>query len=552
MAMAGRWDETTDVIVIGSGVGLLAAAVARDAGAEVLLLEASSTIGGTTAVSGGLVWVPANRQAAAAGIDDSTADAQTYLEASALGRGDPALISAYLANAQPMVDWLDERTEFKLELVADYPDYYPDLPGAKTGGRALQSGLFDLGGLGEWRPRLRIGPMYSGPITIAELTAWGGFSRSQELPTGTIAERTAKGLVGFGAATAGHLLRACLERGVRLEVDARATDMIAGEGRPAGVVVEHRGRRSRIRARHAIVLATGGFEWNRQLVDQFLPARVTHPNSVPTNVGDGLRLAMQSGARLANMSEAWWTPSVRRPDETYDGRPLNRLSRDERCLPHSIIVNADGRRFCNEAAPYYDLCRTLFAFDPTSYRHPNQPAWIVFDQGYRDQYAVLGNRPGEPTPAWLCAAPTLRGLAERIGVNADGLAATVDRFNPAAIEGRDPDFGRGESLYDRHLGDGRHRPNPSLGPLDRPPFYALPLHLGAIGTKGGPQVDASARVLDLDGHPIPGLFACGNVMASPFGPAAGGPGSTLGLGLTFAWIAGRSVGEAWAGAGPGA
>jgi succinate dehydrogenase/fumarate reductase flavoprotein subunit len=287
------------------------------------------------------------------------------------------------------------------------------------------------------------------------------------------------------------------------------------------------------------VLASGGFEWDRALCAQFLGGVLTHPPSVPSNEGDGLRMLMSLGAALGNMSEAWWCPSVAVPDEAYDGAPLFRGEFTMRPLPHTIIVNRRGERFVNEAHNYNDLMKAFFRFDPAVYDRPNLPAWLVFDSNFVEKYPVLSSMPGMPLPQWIARGATLAELAGRLGIDAGGLAASVERFNRFAASGVDGDFARGRALYDGVYGDPYHKPNPCLGPLDKPPYFALPIHPGALGTKGGARVDVHARVLRPDGAPIPGLYAAGNAAAACMGAGYPGAGATIAAALTFGFIAGR-------------
>jgi 3-oxosteroid 1-dehydrogenase len=292
-------------------------------------------------------------------------------------------------------------------------------------------------------------------------------------------------------------------------------------------------------ARRGVILASGGFEWSRDLCARFLGGPLTHPNSPPGNEGDGLRMAMAAGADLGNMTEAWWCPSLAIPGEEYDGRQLHRGDFAIRSLPHSLLVNRAGRRFVNEAQNYNDLMKPFHAFDPGRYERPNLPAWLVIDQQYVDRYMLLTWLPGMKLPEWLPREATLEALAARVGIDPAGLASTVKRFNAFAVEGVDRDFGRGDSLYDRFYGDPDHRPSPNLGPVEKPPFYALEVHPGAIGTKGGARVDGDARVMGAGGQPIPGLYAAGNVMAGVTGAGYPGAGSTIAAAMTFGWLAGR-------------
>jgi succinate dehydrogenase/fumarate reductase flavoprotein subunit len=315
----------------------------------------------------------------------------------------------------------------------------------------------------------------------------------------------------------------------------------------AGVIAEREGERVRFDARAGVVLATGGYEWNATLIDRFMGLPLVAPTSPPTNFGDGLQMAMVVGAALGNMTEAWWTPALSIPGESYEGRPLHRNTTDLRALPGSIMVNRRGRRFVNEAINYSDAAKALMHFDPAEYDYANLPCFLVFDGRFRRSYSVATVTPDRKTPAWLVEAPSLRELAERIGIDAEGLAKQVAEFNHYAAEGRDPVFRRGESAYDRYRGDERVTPNPNLHPLDEAPYYAVELRLGCLGTKGGPVIDSSGRVLGLDDVPLPGLYACGNVCANVFGPGYPGAGATLASGMTFGYLAGKALAREAAG-----
>jgi succinate dehydrogenase/fumarate reductase flavoprotein subunit len=536
-----RWTHEVDVLVIGSGgPGLVAALVAHDAGAKVAVVEKTARVGGTTAVSGGVLWIPNNHHMPEVQIADSREEALAYTRRLADGRSDERLIETFLDTAPAMVRYLEERTALRFAALGRYPDYHPEFPGGKPGGRSLDPGLFDTNDLGAWKDRLRKSAVFGATaMSVAEATEWGVFSKPLALPYKLLAERFKKGLVCYGAALAGNLLKALLDRHVEPLLGVRGRELLVEDDRVVGLAATQNGQELLLRARQGVVLATGGFEWNRELGAQFLSGQITHPNSPPSNEGDGLKMAMALGADLANMSEAWWCPSVVVPGEEYDGRPLHRGDFAIRSLPHSIIVNRRGARFVNEAHNYNDMMKPFFAFDPVSYERPNLPAYLVVDQGFRDKYMLLTLLPGMKTPDFIPQAETLPELARKIGVDAEGLLATVARFNGFAREGKDRDFRRGESLYDHFYGDPEHQPNPNLGTIEKPPFYALQVFPGSIGTKGGPRVDENATVLRVDGAPLRGLYAAGNVMAGVTGPGYPGAGSTIGTGMTFGYLAAR-------------
>ena len=532
-----KWNAESDVVVVGSGAaGMVAALAAADAGARVTLLEKSERVGGTTAVSGGVVWVPCNHHMEAAGIADSRAEALGYVQRLADGRSDETMIGAFLDAAPAMLRWVEEHTPLAFKPLAKYPDYPPELPGGKPGGRSLDPGLFDTNRLGAWKDKLRRSPIFGmTAMSVTEATEWGVFSKPLALPYKLLAERYKQGLVCYGASLAGGLLAALLERGLEPRLATAARELIVEEGRVVGVRTDDGG----IGARRGVILASGGFEWNPELCSRFLGGPLTHPNSPPGNDGDGLKMAMAAGADLGNMTEAWWCPSLMVPGEEYEGRQLHRGDFAIRSLPHTLIVNRRGERFVNEAQNYNDLMKPFHAFDPRDYRRANLPAWLIIDQQFVEKYMLLTWLPGMKLPDWLPRSGSLEELAGKLGIDAAGLAATVKRFNGFAVEGADRDFGRGDSLYDRFYGDPEHRPHANLGTIEKPPFFALEVHPGAIGTKGGARVTRDAQVLRVEGEPMPGLYAAGNVMAGVTGAGYPGAGSTIAAAMTFGWLAGR-------------
>jgi succinate dehydrogenase/fumarate reductase flavoprotein subunit len=358
-----------------------------------------------------------------------------------------------------------------------------------------------------------------------------------------IDERRRLNLRGLGQALIGGLLKACLDREVPIMTGSPAIELVRSGDAVIGIRAQREGRDYFVKTRKGVILATGGFEWNRDLVTAFLRGPLEGPASPPENEGDGLLMAMEAGAALGNMSEAWWMPTIPIPGETVRGKPLNRICLSERTLPGSILVNARGRRFVNEAANYNDIGRAFHTFDPLTFAFANTPAWLIFDDAFFKKYPVAGYLPGSPTPEGLIhTGKTLRALAEDIGVEPAQLEATVARFNQHAVKGEDPDFERGVSAYDCYNGD-RTLPRPfaTLGTIEKTPFRAMRLVSGALGTKGGPKTNTSAQVLNARGRPIPGLYAAGNAMAGSTGMVYGGAGGTLGPGLTFGYIAGLSA-----------
>jgi len=539
---AARWDVTTDVVVAGTGAaGLAAALAAREAGASVVLLEKAHVVGGTTAISGGVIWVPNNRQMAEAGLRDSRDEAIAYIERMAEGRGDRALIERFVDESVRVVKFLEDHAAIRFHSLIDYPDYQPELPGGRNGGRPLDQDLFDTAELGAWSARLRRNPVNGGaPMTIREAMAWNVFANPSGFPYREVRDRAKRGLVHGGTALAGRLLKACLDRGIEPELSTRARELVTNDdGMVIGLRVEQAGVGRRIRARKGVILASGGFEWNGDLCRAFLQGIPTHPATPPANEGDGLLMAMAVGAELGAMSEAWWCPSVVVPDEMYDGLPMYRPEFSVRCLPHSIIVNRRGARFTNEAHNYNDMTKPFFHHDPWHCEPLNVPAWLIVDQSYLDRYVFLTAVPGRPVPDWIARADTPEDLAAKLGIEPEGLRATLDRFNRFAETGEDTDFGRGDSAFSRFYGDRAAPANPNLGKVERAPFYGVRIHPGTLGTKGGPKVTIDAQVRRVNGAIIDGLYAAGNAMGAFCGPGYPGPGITIAVALTWGVLAGR-------------
>jgi 3-oxosteroid 1-dehydrogenase len=533
---ANTWNSVTDVIVVGSGASGMAAAIsARHAEAQVTVLERTDKFGGTSAVSGGVPWIPNNHHMHEVGSSDSREQALTYLRSLALGRMDDLLIETFVDTAPQVLRFLEAETALRFRAIK-LPDYHPEFPGG-TIGRSVSPALFPAGELGELRSALRPSPAFPIPITMADFD-----DGVDLLDAAIIGERLAKDLVGTGNALMAGLLKAAIDGSISLIRGVRVRKLIMENGAVVGVEAEQGAERVRIGARRGVIIASGGFEWSTSLTRDLLRGPVDGPLSPPFNEGDGLLMAAEVGAALANTAEAWWMPMMQIPGEEYEGRQLNRLTSIERCGRGAITVNRAGKRFTNEAHNYNDIGRAFHNFDPVAFSYSNLPAWVIVHQGYLDRYPFLTHFPGDAIPRWLIQAPTLRELALKIDVSPIGLEETVARFNANAAKGEDPDFHRGESIYDQYYGDskftGAFR---TLGSLDQPPFFACRIYSGVLGTKGGPKTNERAEVLNVRGTRIPGLYAAGNASASITGMSYPGAGATLGPGLTFGFIAGREA-----------
>ncbi|GFM20317.1 fumarate reductase/succinate dehydrogenase flavoprotein domain-containing protein [Mycobacterium sp. PO1] len=527
------WDHDVDVVVLGSGgAGLTAALTAAVHGASVQVYEKSATVGGTTAVSGGIMWIPAHKRSSAGELTPE--DAMAYLRAQSLGYMDDELVETFVHTGADMLDFVEAHSDLRFEVAQGFPDYKPELPGGQPGGgRSLNTKPFDLAELGEWRDRITTFP--------ADFSNVGIDAETRARIHAAVDDESGDYCVAGTSLIAG-LLKALLDAGVMPRTGARAVELVADPLGIIGVRIEQGDRDFRVRARRGVVLGTGGFEWDERLVEVYLRGPMRGAVSPPNNTGDGLRMAMAHGADLANMGEAWWVPVIQIPGDTYAGHPRSRSVRLERTRPRSIIVNRAGKRFLNEAGEYNSMAGPFHFLDP-KLGYANDPAWIVFDSLHLKHYGFLGVDPDGPVPEWFCQSADLDELGEKTGIDPTGLAETLAAWNTNVSQDQDPEFGRGASAYDGYWGDDKASTpaGKTLGPIDTAPYYAVPVHIGAMGTKGGPRTDRDGRVLHVNGTAITGLFAAGNAMAGPTGKAYGGAGGTLGPAMVFGYRAGYAA-----------
>ncbi|WP_395399259.1 FAD-dependent oxidoreductase [Arthrobacter sp. UC242_113] len=529
---AGNILGTYDVVVAGSGAaGLVAAIRAADAGLRVLVAEKAQLLGGTTAAGGGVMWAPNNHLALQAGYRDSHEDGVAYLTEAA-GHGlTREEVEWYVRTAPRAVAYLDGETRLSLKPIAR-PDYHMEWRGAADGGRGLDNGAFDPSGYPGLAEAIRPSS-YFPLLTMTERDQLNGRAADPEL----LARRAATGVRTMGGALVGSLLASALDRGVVVTVSAPVEDLTRDEDR--WTVNLGGAAAGKTTSAAAVVLASGGFEWNPRLRQAFLPFPVT-PISAPSNEGDGLELGLKAGAAVADMTAIWGVPVISESAHEYDGVRSGRMGNVEMTLPGSITVNAAGNRFVNEALNYHDASRVFASVDPFTGRQQNNPAWLVFDAAYLAKYPVAGSAAGSPAD-WMTEAESLEELACKVGMDPSGLAATVARFNTDASKGVDTEFHRGATPQDRFLGDAANTPNPCLAPLMTAPFYAVRISAGVLGTSGGLDTDFNGRVLDRRRQPIPGLYAAGNVSAGVFRNNYPGGGATLGSAITRAFAVGEHL-----------
>lgn len=509
-------EQDFDLVVVGAGAaGLLAAVAARRLGERVLVVDADTLAGGGTAGADGLIWLPGNHLMAKLGVTDSAAEAEEYL-AALLGPTTVASTadrrSAYLRTAGKLARWLTS-SNVALAPVKGLPDHHSDLPGGKPQGRVLHAQPMDRRVLGDWSASLR-------PDSDNER----GLVR--RLLPGRRNTRTA------GEALAGQLLHRATANGVEVWLDSPVVGLL-GDGAVTGVVVTQDDVEVPVTA-HRVLLASGGFERNQSLREEYLPLPTEEAWSVSgaTNTGELLNLAVAQGAATAALDDAWWAPVMLVGGQAWslDGA---------RGKPHSLIVDSAGDRFFNEAAPANTAGRALY---DRSRGVRAVPSFLVLDNRHR-QNVPLGPWAANSTPKAaiesgdIVRAGTLNDLAQALGVDRAGLLGTVVRFNGFASKGKDLDFKRGESAWDAAIGEPGKRRNPSLGKVDKPPFWAVKVYPGDTGTKGGLVIDAASRVLRPDGSVLAGLYACGGAAASLFKGATPGPGAALGAALVEAFLA---------------
>ena len=561
---AGEYDTTVDVLVVGSGGGGMTAALTADAaGLDTLVVEKSAHFGGSTALSGGGIWVPGAPSQRKSGYVPDPDGVFQYLQKITEGLVSDARLRQYVDCAPAMMEFLEGRSRW-LEFVwkPGYADYYPELPGGSELGSTINVPAIDLRRLGDEEQNL-LRPLALAPKGIwfapKDLRLfyqvrqnWRGKAVLLKLIWRMVRARVfGDRMAAIGQSLAARLRLAMTEHDVPLWLDSPMTELITDvDGAVVGAVVEHAGKQHRIGARGGVILAAGGFDHDMEWRRQHLPVLEKDWSfGNPASMGDGIRAGEKAGGSTDLLDEAWWFPAMCWPD----GRLQFMLN--ERMMPAQFVVNGDGERFINEAAPYMDFAHAMIRGQESGVTHI--PCWLITDIRSFHRYVVGGHLPipkvpfapvptGHKVPkAWLDSgivkeANSFEQLAERIGVPPAQLRATADRFNELARNGHDDDFSRGDSVYDNYYGDPT-LPNPNLHPLGKPPYYAFQIILGDLGTSGGLRTDEFARVLRTDDSTVRGLYAVGNTSAAVMGRSYAGAGATIGPAMTFGYVAAKHI-----------
>jgi 3-oxosteroid 1-dehydrogenase len=544
-----------DVVVVGAGgAGMTAALAAAKHGLSTVVVEKSSWFGGSTARSGGGVWIPGNYALVAAGEADDLSVAKQYLD-SIVGDVVPKVRrDTYIDRGPEVMEFLKASTPVRFRWVPEYADYLPEAPGGRARGRTVEPVPLNAKFLGSELDRLHP-PYGKAPanliitqadfrkISLGMRTIRGPLTLIRATLMRLLTLLLGKKMYAMGNAVAIGLRKGLLDAGVPVAYDTELTDLVIENGRVSGVKVLRDGVTAEIRARRGVILGSGGFEKNLEMREKYQPqpTSVDWTTGAPSNAGGGILAGIAAGAQIDLMDDAWWGPTIPLPNGPW-------FALAERNLPGSIIVNAAGRRFMNEALPYVEAVHEIYKGEDTGVTHV--PSWMIIDQRYRNRYLFAGLGPRQPFPGrWLKEgvikrAATLAALAGEIGVPADALTSTVERFNGFAETGVDEDFHRGESAYDKYYSDPTVKPNPSLHRIDRAPFYAVKIVPGDLGTKGGLVTDERGRVLRPDGSVIDGLYAAGNCSSAVMGHTYAGPGATIGPAMVFGYLAAEDIAHA--------
>jgi 3-oxosteroid 1-dehydrogenase len=544
-------DPGYDFVIVGSGGGGLAAAIkAKLLGIRALLLEKTPLVGGSSILSGGVIWMPNNPLMKRDGIKDSREAALTYM-AHFVGPND--LYSAP-ARREAFVDAVDEfittmeAQGMKYRRCRDYPDYYEQLPGGHAVGRVVEAELFDWNRLGEWKARARP-PTFPGPVRLSEVSRLSllGANMKGKLLAAQVAGRfitgklTGRDLNGCGGSLQGRMLEIALKLGVEIWTEAPMIDLDVCNGRIEGVHIRHRGMPKTIRATRGVLVCAGGFARNTEMRERYHAPPISDAWTFtnPGDTGEAIQIMERVGAGLGTMDAVWWNIAWR-----PEGAP-QRIAIAESNKPYGILVDQAGKRFVNETASYMEVGNAIYARHAVT---PNIPCWLVMDIRHRKRYMFSFQPPGRIPKDWVRRGwvnqdSTLDGLARQCGIDAGGLKATIERYNKMCESGVDEDYGRGANAYHRYFGDPDVKPNPVMGAIAEPPFWAAAIWPGDVGTSGGVLANARAEVMRPDGSVIEGLYAAGNCTASLCGPYYVGAGQSIGASSIFGYIAAKQAAQ---------
>ncbi|WP_373077662.1 FAD-dependent oxidoreductase [Zhongshania sp.] len=558
--------ESYDLIVVGSGsAGAMAALRAAELGLSVLIVEKAHKYGGTSATSGGVLWIPNNQLDPSS--DDSREKSLEYIDSLLKGPVQRDRLEAYVDQAADMTQFM-KKIGIPVAL-AMWPDYFTEAPSARND-RSVVCDTFDGRELGEHfitmreqYTRFKLLNRYSMdlPEFFSISTRGPGYIKAfmkilwrywTDISTRKIGRRDRR--FTNGGALMGHLYKQIFARGVEVRLDTKLEELLLTDGEVSGVKVSHFGRNYEIHAKHGVVLGAGGFEWNQELRDRFFAVPgLTRHSSTPedANRGETLIAGMKIGAATEHTESGWWIPTMHMPMPKVSNFEEIHQAAFDVGRPHSVCVNRKGLRFVDEACSYDEFGEAMVKDQLAT--GDNSPCWLVFDATFRSKFTAGGFMPTAIMPDWMISADcwdhyifkadTLAGLADKIHIPYDTLSTTVANMNNYAKSGVDPEFGRGSNAYDQMFGDPSVTPNPCLGEIGKAPFYAVPINLGDLGTKGGLKADAKGRVVDAADKPIPKLYAAGNNSGSPFGNLYPGAGATIGPAMTFGYIAANDVAE---------
>lgn len=539
--MTQQWDESADFVIVGSGGGSMAAGLyLKSIGKAPLVLEKTDKIGGSTAMSGGVLWIPNHPLQKRFGVEDSEDLGRRYLNA-AVGRdagpgSTPARKEAFLKAGPKMVEFLEVQG-MKFIRADGWSDYYDNLDGGCARSRSLAAPMLDARDMGPLFDKLRMGPMVLPlpvdqvrNITLATRTPRGMWEGIKLLMRFRKMAKTGKPILSFGGSLQGRMLMLADARGVPIRTETGITELVEENGRITGVIAEHGGKTLRIEARDGVLINAGGFSRNQSMREKYgpKPASAAWTNANPGDTGEMIEIAQKHGAALDLMDQAWWVPGTLPPN----GQVFMHVT--DLSKPHVIVVGQNGKRIMNESQSYMANGHAIYK--------SGVPVWVIMDSRHRKRYGWGVQPPGSTPAQWeqtgyMKVAETIPDLAKKIGLDPQALQAEVNRFNGFAKTGKDLDFHRGERAYDNWYGDPTCKPNPNLGAIDKPPYMAFRMVPGDVGTCGGIVTDENARVLKDDGTPIAGLYATGNSTASVMGRVYPGAGASIGASFVFAWLA---------------